>query len=461
MCARHTPISHRSLSASAFLLVINTGLAFGQEPLFPGRQFKKDAYSPSVVITEVNGDAKKDIVMVNSITHDISVLMGSGDGGFGVAMNYSVSPGINPYSLAMGDFNGDGKADVATGNWNSQDISILLNAGTGSFGAPGNFSIGKVPVSIAIGDANGDGNLDIATADYYSNTASILLGSGTGTLGAASHFNVGTSPLGGLAFGDLSGDGNADLVTTNLNSNDISILLGDGLGSFAAANNISVGTNPYSIEIGDFDGDGNRDLIITIRYPGAVVLLMGTGAGAFAPPNYLSAGLTVPMDLAIADIDGDSRLDLLISESTNLSVLLGNGLGAFASPSIHEIGNFAESIVLDDINSDGRIDLAAWSMGYRSVTVLLGKAFDSISGPFITVKRFVTGGFPKHAAIVDMNADGNPDVVTENSGGNNIYLLLGDGAGSLGASSNIHVGFTPGAFTVGDLNADGNPDLIT
>ncbi|MFN0207394.1 MAG: FG-GAP repeat domain-containing protein, partial [Planctomycetota bacterium] len=213
--------------------------------------------------------------------------------------------------------------------------------------------------------------------------------------------------------------------------------------------------------IGDFDGDGNRDLIITIRYPGAVVLLMGTGAGAFAPPNYLSASLTVPMDLAVADVNGDTRPDLLMSEGTNLSVLLGNGPGTFAPASVYDIGNFSEVILVDDINSDGQPDLVASSLAYTNVTILLGKAFDATSGPFITSKRFVTGGFPSHAAIVDINADGKPDVVTENSGAKNLFLLLGDGAGSLGASTNINVGFIPGALTVGDLNADGVPDLIT
>jgi hypothetical protein len=117
---------------------------------------------------------------------------GCGTASFGAATNFGV--GIAPLSVAVGDFNDDGKLDLAVANGGSNAVSILLGTGTGSFGVATNFGVGTNPESVAVGDFNGDGKLDLAVVNDTSNNVSILLGTGTGSFGAATDFNVGTSP---------------------------------------------------------------------------------------------------------------------------------------------------------------------------------------------------------------------------------------------------------------------------
>ncbi|NES91229.1 MAG: DUF4347 domain-containing protein, partial [Okeania sp. SIO2B9] len=128
-----------------------------------------------------------------------------------------------------------------------------------SFSEPTNFAVGDNPLSIAVGEFNGDGNLDLATANGLSNDVSVLLGNGDGTFAAPTNFAVGDNPL-SIAVGEFNGDGNLDLATANVLSDDVSVLLGNGDGSFAAPTNFAVGDNPLSIAVGEFNGDGNLDL---------------------------------------------------------------------------------------------------------------------------------------------------------------------------------------------------------
>ena len=125
----------------------------------------------------------------------MSVLLGNGAGSFSAATNFGV--GSNPFSVAVGDFNGDGKQDLAVANNNSENVSVLLGDGAGGFSAAVDFGVGDVPRSIAVGDFNGDGRQDLATANLASiannpDNVAVLLGDGTGSFSAATHFIVGT-----------------------------------------------------------------------------------------------------------------------------------------------------------------------------------------------------------------------------------------------------------------------------
>jgi len=132
--------------------------------------------------------------------------------------------GASPRSVAVGDFNGDGKLDLAVANQGSDTVSILLNTGAGSFEAKTDFGTGRAPVSVALGDFNGDGTLDLAVANIDSNTVSILLGTGTGSFGAKTDFSTGKNTR-SVAVGDFNGDRKFDLAVANEISNTVSILL--------------------------------------------------------------------------------------------------------------------------------------------------------------------------------------------------------------------------------------------
>ena len=170
-----------------------------------------------------------------------------------------------PLSMVVGDFNGDGKLDLAVGNAGDNTLSILLGDGTGNFTSLRRPQ--RAPTRAeAVGDFNGDGNLDIAVANFAGNTLSILLGDGTGNFALASSPPTGNNPN-FVTVGDFNEDGNLDLAVPNFSSETLSILLGDGTGNFTLASSPSTGLQPYAVGVGDFNGDGNLDLAVANSPP--------------------------------------------------------------------------------------------------------------------------------------------------------------------------------------------------
>ena len=288
---------------------------------------------------------------------------------FSPATNFAA--GSNPFSIAIGDLNGDGKPDLAVANVNSNNVSILLGDGTGSFGPATNFAVGTNPESVAIGDFNGDGKPDLAVANIGSDSVSILLGDGTGAFGPAANFAVGTNPE-SVAIGDLNGDGKADLAVANIGNDTVSILLGDGTGSFGPATNFAVGAGPLSVAIGKLNGDGEPDLAVVNFFGDTVSILLGDGTGAFGPATNFAVG-TNPESVAIGDLNGDGKADLAVANigSDTVSILLGDGTGAFGPATNFAVGAGPLSVAIGDLNGDGMPDLAVANLGSSTVSILL------------------------------------------------------------------------------------------
>ena len=203
-------------------------------------------------------------------------------------------------------------------------VSVWLGTGTGTFGTATTFSAGNTPYMLAMGDFNGDGKLDLATTNNGSANVSVLLGNGNGTFGAATNFAVGSAPR-GIATGDFNGDGKLDLVVSNVNSNTVSVLLGTGTGSFASAVNYAVGSGPVALAVSDFNGDGKADIAVTNGGGGTITLLFGNGNGTFAGRADFTIGDT-PRGIAVNDYNGDGKADILVANlnSNSLSILLHN-----------------------------------------------------------------------------------------------------------------------------------------
>jgi len=180
--------------------------------------------------------------------------------------------GTYPSSVAIGDLDGDGTPDLAVANGGSDNVSVLLGNGDGTFQAAVNYGAGGSPESVAIGDLDGDGDLDLALANDDTDNVSVLLGNGDGTFQAAVSYGAGTGPF-SVAIGDLDGDGDLDLAVANEGGN-VSVLLGNGDGTFQAAVNYGAGAGPYSVAIGDLDGDGNPDLAVANYGSGDVAILI-------------------------------------------------------------------------------------------------------------------------------------------------------------------------------------------
>jgi hypothetical protein len=170
----------------------------------------------SVIAGDFRGGGIQDLAVASSVANTVSIFRGNGDGTFAAAQTVAV--GQTPSYVTTGDFNGDGSPDLAVANAGSNDVSILLGNGDGSFGLPHNYSVlpqGRSPQSIAIGDYDGDGIPDLAVANRASNNVSVLLGRGDGTFASGSSISVGGAATFVVAA-DFDHDGRSDLAVTTV-----------------------------------------------------------------------------------------------------------------------------------------------------------------------------------------------------------------------------------------------------
>lgn len=223
--------------------------------------FLKGNRPNSVAIGDLNGDHRLDLVTANE-NGTVSVLLGNGDGTFR-PQPAAYTAGSTPASVTIADLNGDGRLDLVTANTdaNATTGSVLLGNGDGTFGPSPYQSatsyIAAHPWSIAVGDLNGDGRPDLVTADFVSSRVRVLLGNGNGTFQTETTYVVGGPAS--VAIGDLNGDGRPDLITTGPSS--VSLLLGNGDGTFQLPANYSAyPLAPGSFVIADLNGDGRPDL---------------------------------------------------------------------------------------------------------------------------------------------------------------------------------------------------------
>jgi N-acetylneuraminic acid mutarotase len=327
----------------------------------------------SVAVGDFAGNGKQDLAVVNEGSNSVSVLMGNGDGTFQPAVNYTV--GSDPRWVAVGDFRHDGKLDLAVACTGSNGVNILLGNGDGTFQPAQYYPADTASGAVAVGDFNGDGNLDLAVANGGGDV-SILLGNGDGTFQAPRNFAADGSPS-GIAVADLKHDGKLDVVTANQTTGDFSVLLGSGDGTLQAAQNYSVGTDLVSVVVGDFNGDGKLDIAgakadIAGLGSDSVVLMLGNGDGTFQSPSYLS-GVTSPRRLAAGDFTGDGKEDLAVADlgANDVSVFLGNGDGSFQAAQSFATGSAPYAVAVGDFNGDGKPDLAVVNSGGNTLSVLL------------------------------------------------------------------------------------------
>ena len=411
----------------------------------------------SVATGDFNGDGNIDIATANLDSNDISVLLGSGDGAFAAQQRYLA--GTSPEFIATSDFNGDGITDLAGINRGSRDFSVLLGIGDGTFRNAKQFVVGDFtgPRSMTIGDFNGDGATDLASANYDTDDISVLLGQGDGTFAVHQRFPVGDQPA-SLISADFDGDGVADVAAAIFPS-DVSILLGNGDGSFATQK-LDVGTWPTSVTIADINGDNIPDLAAanSHTFDNTVSVLLGNGDGTFAAqqPIGMSGFGSRPVSVIVHDFNGDNIQDLATANfnSSDVSVRLGNSDGGFDPPQKLAAGVNARFLATGHFNNDNNIDLVVANFGSDDISILIGDG----NGGFADQQRIGVGAGPVSVQTGDFNRDGVTDVATANSSSNDISVLLGNGGGTF-AEQRFGVGTLPVSLTTGDLNGDGLSDL--
>ncbi|HEV2379464.1 MAG TPA: alkaline phosphatase family protein [Terriglobia bacterium] len=338
----------------------------------------------------------------------------------------SLSTENNPQAVVRGDFNGDGKLDLAVANYGDNTVSVLLSNGNGTFGTNITTATGPGPDALAVGDFNGDGKLDVAVANGNdSSTISILLGNGDGTFTSApnSPLSVDAAEPVWVGVADLNGDGKLDLLVASDKDNTLSVFLGNGDGTFDPTSVLpNAGQGPVAVAVGDFNGDGKLDLAQANHIDNTVGILKGNGDGTFTALTTRAATGKGPQGIVAADFNGDGKLDLAVANETDntISVLFGNGDGTFKTGVTYTAGASPVGIATEDVNGDGKLDLITANQAANTISLLLGSA----NGTFGGHSDYAVGSSSSGLAVADFNGDGRLDVMVADAVANTLSLLL-------------------------------------
>ncbi|MDX1948694.1 MAG: FG-GAP-like repeat-containing protein, partial [Pirellulaceae bacterium] len=351
-------------------------------PLFdPPTSLPTGSQAHGVVSGDWNRDGRPDLAVANAGASTISILLGRGDGNFDPIANYEVA--AQPKALATADLNGDRHPDLVVVSQQAGRISVLLGRGDGTFAPPVVYAGPSGSHDVAWADFDGDRDIDIAVVGWGAKVVRVLMNRGNGTFTSARDYAVGSAPHSVVAA-DLNGDKRPDLAVANRDSSNVAVLLNQGQGRFGGASYFKVGKQPHSVKAGDLNGDGRLDLVTANEGSANVSLLLNTGSGKFATAVHYATG-SVPKGVALGDLNGDGRLDVVTANTAGnyphgnnpggdtISVLLGIGKGKLARPQTYRTGRTPFSIALADFDQDGDLDLATANWHTHDTAVLLNR----------------------------------------------------------------------------------------
>ena len=419
---------------------------------------------------DFNGDGKLDLAVVDTIVNAppspgaVSILLGNGAGSFKRKVDYQV--GEEPVAIILGDFNNDGITDIVTANVEDSTLSVLLGKGDGTFANALSMATTSLPVALAAADFNHDGFLDLVITN--DTTTMEMLGNGDGTFKAGKTVHLGASPDRVLAA-DVNGDGNADLVATNVDTYDnrvgVSVALGNGDGTFSAATFYSTANTPESLTIADLNLDGTDDLVVANA--NGIAILLGLGGGVFHPAVQINDSL-LPLQATVGDFNHDGIPDLAILSRGGVALAQGVGDGTFRPPSaIFAAGVEPGALATGDFNGDNNLDIvvANFSTDQTSsstfpygVSLLLGNA----NGTLRAATDYYDGDYttePYWTVVGDFNGDGVPDLAVANVYPEGYAILLGKGKGAFQPAKTYSLSDPPTAVATADFNHDGKLDL--
>lgn len=414
---------------------------------------------------DFNGDGKTDLAYLDGgAPRGLHILLGNGDGTFQHGQDIQLPSGIGG-TITVADVNKDGKPDIVLGGGGPQgQIGVLLGKGDGTFQAPivsqfppGGPSYAEINSVIGVADFNGDGAVDLAAADAQNNVVYTLLGDSTGSFTLKATLPSGSAST-TVFTGDFNGDGHQDFIVQSVLGAGVTVFLGKGDGTFQTGVSYTGPHNITSVLLADMDGDGHPDLVVS-GFGNTIDILHGNSDGTFATSSsggtsYGGPGTTL---LAISDFNADGILDIATASDNGISILLGKADLSYAFPVPYSGSPTPNSAVMADFNGDGYKDFAEIAPGGIALT------FGAADGTLQSTDLYDLGEGQQldAVAIADFNGDHVQDIAV-NVAAPTPVILLGKGGGKF----NVPVvspgkGNSPATFlATGDFNGDGKADLL-
>ena len=459
-------------TASAAIGNSTRGLA--SSPPFPGfnsvpsvKVVADGDMSPANAIAAADFD-KQHGADIATIQRDgmLNIVYNDGHGNFGPMYNNSSAVSLGPWVTYMesADLNADGYPDLVAADPSNREFLVFLNRGDGTFGNA--VSIPVQPASgarletLTLGDTNGDGKIDVVTiSQKFSSGSTTLseqtfLGNGDGTFQGpvgsdttiSGNFAVDIGP--GLALADMNRDGHPDLVAQLYHGGQISlgVAMANGDGTFqsipATGTSVRAGVQPVSsLAVADLNADGIPDALF-VSYSDAVYVALGQPDGSLQAPSAVLTAMSGAVLLTVGDLNKDGKLDLFVDGSGQVGVYAGNGDGTFQPASI---GQFTSGYATNeqpapvDLNGDGNLDVVSLDNTNGRAALFLGRG-DGIFRAAIPVRPANPGdtqwaGNIQVIATGDFNGDGKKDVLAYDwpqasaGGPADLYIGLNDGHG--------------------------------
>jgi hypothetical protein len=473
-----------------------------------------------IAAADINNDGKPDLISADATDGRLVVFTNNGIGGFSQSFSNALG-GLNLNSVAVADVNNDGRLDIITAG--KREL-IYTNGGNGTFGSNATLNVPVQSFQVIATDVNNDGKIDLVFADGYTSTITVLTNQGAGVFGSNATLQVQGnfySIPADVAAADINGDGKVDLVAATLAypKGFLTIFTNNGSGAFGSNTTVDLPFDQTASEVfvADMNGDGKPDLVTPgYNYAGSPLINIFTNGGAIdfsfctsaaadpnatiavadinndGKPDIISVGaangtLTTyiqnstsrpptgfapavvpagsnPLSLVVADINNDGKPDIITANSGDgtLSVLTNNGAGIFGANTnllVGSVPSFAQpyAVTAADINNDGKLDLVSANFNDDSLTIYTNRG----GGVFVsnTTVSLPSGSRPYALAAADLNNDGKVDLVAANWGGQNIYVLYNNGSGGFGVSATLTTGTTPTSVAAADFNNDGKLDL--
>lgn len=447
------------------LLSLAGGRSAFARVLFSTPRFDVGRAPSAIAMADFNGDGRPDLAVANGASGDLSILLGDGGGSFAPQQRFQAGDG--PRFIAAYDLNRDGRQDivvlsVSLSSPRAWELSVLRGLGDGTFAARTIVAsgAGDGPVSGLAVDVNSDGLADLLVAEGAARDVAVYPGRGDLTFAPALRFPT-SGAAQSLTAADLNRDGVPDLVVGLAGASQIDLLYGRGDGSFDSPFPQPAGTNPGFVAAGDFDGDGVIDIVSVNHGSKDLSYFHGLGDGNLAAEVRFGEDIVVTRASA-GDIDSDGRLDLLLLSGSFLQVLPGLGDGGFAPPVAVPAGKVFADVTLGDLDADGRLDAAVADAGGDVAHVFLG----SPAGVF-SAREWIRGvGSSRAVAAADLNGDGKTDVAASRFGSGafadgSVVACLANGDGTFETGAPSRVGVRPETIAVGDFNGDHLVDVLT